>query len=85
MPKEPTILDTGLCKAITRGSHAYVLFKKHYKCFQDSATEFFNTDIFPINDLTKNIFCAKELLFIQDDRQFKIKSVHANVSTYFFP
>lgn len=39
-----------LSKALTFGSHAYVVFKKYYKQFQVYATRFFMTDGIAMSD-----------------------------------
>lgn len=74
-----------LCHAYTFGSHAYVVFKCCYETFQKNATKFFITDTFPMNDPACHIYCTNDMLFVQDDREFKTKSVHINVRTLFFP
>lgn len=77
-------MHNGLQCAQTFGSHAYIVFSKHYKRFQDNTTRLFITDTFPMNDPSSNILCASQLLFIQDDRCFETESVHTTVGTLYF-
>lgn len=81
--KNKHAVDNHFCKAETFGSHAYVIFRKYYQMFQNIATKFFCTDVDAMNDNNYNILCTNELLFMQDDRNFKIECVHPNNSRFF--
>lgn len=66
----------GLQKARTIGSHSYIVFKRYYDQFQAHATRTFQTDGIAMSDPKRNVFCARRLIFVQDDRQIGSGSVH---------
>ena len=74
---KPVELTKDFIRVCAYGSHAYVVFKKYYKDYIDTASNNdFHVDCTCMNNPGKNIYTPKECLFIQYDVQFKNTVLH---------